>query len=105
MGTILYGDSIQSLRALDRQIDVFVNDSDHSDEYEAAEYQAIKPKLGPRAVIIGDNADCTDKLCRFAHEMDWPFLFIHEEPRDHWYHGGGIGLCVSPKLKETMAAS
>ena len=100
VGTILYGDSVQSLRAFNSQIDVFVNDSDHSQEYEAAEYQAIKSKLGPRAVIIGDNADCTDKLCRFAHELGWPFLFIHEEPLDHWYQGAGIGLCVSPKLRE-----
>jgi hypothetical protein len=103
VGKILYGDSIESLRQFDQQIDVFINDSDHSADYEAAEYQTIKSKLGPRAVLIGDDAHCTDKLWRFAHETGWPFLFISEEPRDHWYRGGGIGLCFSPKFQEAAA--
>jgi hypothetical protein len=33
-GEILYGDSITSLRALQRDIDLFINDSDHSAEYD-----------------------------------------------------------------------
>ena len=36
-GKILYGDSLKSLEAMDK-IDVFINDSDHSAEYEQAEY-------------------------------------------------------------------
>lgn len=38
MGEILYGDSIESLAALDVIIDVFINDSDHSADYEGREY-------------------------------------------------------------------
>jgi len=96
VGQILLGDSIQSLRDFDGPIDVFVNDSDHSEAYEEAEYRTIRPKLSPNAVLVGDNAHCTDALWRFAREIEWPFLFINEEPRDHWFPGGGIGLCFSP---------
>lgn len=98
VGRILHGDSVRILRDFDRSIDVFINDSDHSEEYEAAEYRTIRQKLGPNAVVVGDNAHCTDALWRFSRELEWPFLFVGEEPRDHWYPGAGIGLCVSPML-------
>lgn len=37
-GTLLYGDSIDSLKSLDEDIDIFINDSDHSADYEGREY-------------------------------------------------------------------
>ena len=98
VGQVLHGDSIGILREFDRSIDLFINDSDHSEEYEAAEYQTIRQKLSPNAVVVGDNAHCTDALWRFSLELEWPFLFVGEEPRDHWYPGAGIGLCVSPRV-------
>ncbi|MGH8488547.1 MAG: class I SAM-dependent methyltransferase [Gammaproteobacteria bacterium] len=36
-GRILYGDSVRSLAQLDEPIDFFINDSDHSADYEALE--------------------------------------------------------------------
>ncbi|MEM1269266.1 MAG: class I SAM-dependent methyltransferase [Bacteroidota bacterium] len=92
VGEILYGDSIESLRGLDETVDLFINDSDHSAEYEAAEYQTIKSKLSDRAWIIGDNAHVTDNLLNFADANGWAFSFFAEEPANHWYPGGGIGL-------------
>ncbi len=41
-GTILYGDSIESLQRMNETIDLFINDSEHSAEYEYREYQVIK---------------------------------------------------------------
>src|SRR5688572_13495170 len=55
-GQILYGDSVESLRALTDTIDLFINDSDHSAQYEAREYETIESKLSERAVVLGDNA-------------------------------------------------
>jgi predicted O-methyltransferase YrrM len=92
MGEILYGDSLESLAKLDVTIDLFINDSDHSHEYEAREYRLVAPKLSERAVIIADNAHVTDELYRFAQETGRQFLFFREEPEDHWYLGAGIGL-------------
>lgn len=92
MGEILYGDSLASLEALDVEIDLFINDSDHSSDYEAAEYRLVAPKLSERAVIIADNAHVTDELYLFAQSTGRQFLFFREEPANHWYLGAGIGL-------------
>jgi hypothetical protein len=91
-GTILYGDSIDSLTALDATIDFFINDSDHSAEYEAREYGVVASKLAPEAVIVGDNAHVSDALLTFSRSQGRHFLFFREEPADHWYLGAGIGL-------------
>ncbi len=95
IGKILYGDSIDSLSALNRKIDLFINDSEHSAEYEYAEYQIVKDKLSDFAVILGDNAHVTDKLSAFAKETNRSFLFFREVPENHWYPGGGIGIAFS----------
>ena len=88
---ILIGDSIESLQKLAVEIDLFINDSDHSAEYESKEYEIIRNKLSSKALIIGDNSHTTDSLWNFAHASRRKFLFFKEEPRDHWYQGGGIG--------------
>lgn len=91
-GRILVGDSIVSLRGLAGPIDLFINDSDHSADYEAREYEAVADKLSARAVILGDNAHVTDRLLEFARRTGRHFLFFREQPRAHWYPGAGIGI-------------
>jgi hypothetical protein len=98
-GRILYGDSIQSLRALDHPIDLFINDSDHSADYEYREYKTIEAKLSPRALILGDNAEATDRLARFSSETGRSFLFFAEQPKDHWFPGAGIGISFVPPAR------
>jgi hypothetical protein len=92
VGKILYGDSIMSLLALQERIDLFINDSDHSDEYEAREYEIIAPKLSADSIVLGDNAHVTDKLALFAEATGRHFLMFREEPKDHWYPGAGLGI-------------
>ena len=92
VGKILYGDSIKSLEALNETVDLFINDSDHSADYEYREYQTIASKLSRNAVILGDNAHVTDKLACYSAEANRSFLFFKEEPKDHWYPGAGIGI-------------
>ncbi len=96
VGTVLYGDSIQSLAQFAEPIDLFINDSDHSADYEYREYKTIAPKLGPHAVILGDNCHGSDSLPRFSRETGRPFLFFAEEPAEHWYPGAGIGFSLPP---------
>lgn len=91
-GRILYGDSIESLQNLNTVIDLFINDSDHSAEYEGREYQTIKSRLSNRAIIVGDNCHETDKLLAFALATGRRFLFFQEKPERHWYRGAGIGV-------------
>lgn len=92
MGEILYGDSLESLGALNVEIDLFINDSDHSASYEAAEYELVASKLSERGVVLADNAHVTDELYLFARRTGRQFLFFREEPANHWYLGAGIGL-------------
>ncbi|MCB2212058.1 class I SAM-dependent methyltransferase [bacterium] len=91
-GEILYGDSIESLKQFDQPIDVFINDSDHSHEYEYREYQTVKATLSARAIILGDNAHASASLLQFSRETGRNFLFLREIPEDHWYPGAGIGV-------------
>ena len=91
-GSILYGDSIESLRQFDGKIDLFINDSDHSAGYEAEEYRTISSKLSDRAIILGDNSHCTDELLQFSLQTNRHFAYFQEIPRDHWYPGAGIGI-------------
>ncbi len=91
-GAILYGDSIQSLTNLKGEIDIFINDSDHSETYEYNEYMVVLPKLSRQSIILGDNSHSTDSLLRFSVEQNRKFLFFQEYPLNHWYPGGGIGI-------------
>jgi hypothetical protein len=91
-GKILYGDSISSLEAVDEPIDLFINDSDHSAEYEGREYCVVNQRLSPTAVILGDNSHVTNELYKFSARTGRRFLFFKEQPRDHWYPGAGIGI-------------
>jgi hypothetical protein len=91
-GEVLYGDSLDTLRRFDKPIDLFINDSDHSAAYEAAEYRVIGPKLSRNALVLGDNAHATDELMSWSEEVGRHFLFWAEKPRNHWYPGAGIGF-------------
>jgi hypothetical protein len=97
VGKIIYGDSIASLRTISQQIDLFVNDSDHSAGYELEEYRTVRPNLAPNAIILGDNSHTSRSLCAFARESERKFLFFSEQPLEHWYPGGGIGICFADK--------
>jgi predicted O-methyltransferase YrrM len=91
-GKILYGDSITSLGKLNYTIDLFINDSDHSETYEQQEYEIVNEKLSSNAIILGDNSHVTDKLSKFSLKTNRKFIFIPEKPKDHWYPGAGIGV-------------
>ncbi len=92
VGEILYGDSIQSLKNFEQSIDLFINDSNHSDEYEYEEYKTIAPLINDQSILLSDNAECSNKLALFSQETDRKFLFFKEEPLGHWYPGSGIGV-------------
>jgi hypothetical protein len=96
-GSILYGDSIDSLKRFDGVIDLFINDSDHSTSYEAQEYQTVAQKLSAHAVILGDNSVGSDKLLEFSLRTNRCFIFFREQPQKHWYPGGGIGISYKRK--------
>lgn len=92
MGTIQYGDSVETLNSLEREIDIFINDSDHSSSYESQEYEIIWNKLSKNGLVISDNCHASDSLFTVSLRNDWCFQVFREEPLDHWYPGGSIGF-------------
>jgi predicted O-methyltransferase YrrM len=94
-GQLLIGDSITSLKTIAQPIDLFINDSEHSADYERREYETVHERLSPRAVILGDNAHVTSCLFDFARGTGRQFAFFREEPANHWYPGAGIGVAFS----------
>tara|TARA_B110001450_G_C17571493_1_gene460968 strand:- start:73 stop:918 length:846 start_codon:yes stop_codon:yes gene_type:complete len=98
-GQILYGDSLESLNKLNCEIDLFINDSDHSASYEMKEYELVNHKLSPQAIILGDNSHVTNELSKFSMKNGRNFIFISEKPKNHWYPGAGIGVS-SPKIEK-----
>jgi len=97
IGKIIVGDSIETLQGFTDKIDLFINDSDHSADYEHREYLTVENRLTEKAIILGDNSDVTDELAVFSRSRSRPFLFFREEPKDHWFPGGGIGISLPPR--------
>jgi predicted O-methyltransferase YrrM len=96
-GEILYGDSINSLIKLDKEIDLFINDSDHSAVYEEKEYEIIVNKLSQWGIVLGDNSHATEKLFEFSKKNNRQFIFFKDQPKNHWYQGAGIGISFIKK--------
>ncbi len=90
VGEILYGDSIESLSRFSNKIDLFINDSDHSADYETKEYETIRPKLSEKAVILGDNGPAN--IFPWSQRVGRSFAFFREAPVGHWHPGAGIAF-------------
>jgi hypothetical protein len=87
---ILYGDSIETLKKFAHQIDLFINDSDHTPGYERAEYETIAELLSPNAIVLSDNGPAT--LFDWSLSVGRRFVYVDEKPLNHWYAGAGIAL-------------
>jgi hypothetical protein len=91
-GEILYGGSFELLLKTGRQIDLFIKANDHFAANGYKEYLCILPKLANHSIILGNNSKITDGLLRFSVKQNRKYLFFKEEPLNHWYPGGGIGI-------------
>ncbi|MFI7550292.1 O-methyltransferase [Micromonospora sediminimaris] len=89
---LVIGDSVESITALDRPVDLFLHDSDHSRAYERREFAAVEAKLAPGAVLLTDNVTHTNVLAEHAERTGRRFLAYRETPANHWYPGDGIGV-------------
>ncbi|MGW4291834.1 O-methyltransferase [Micromonospora chersina] len=89
---LVIGDSVASIGALERPVDLFLHDSDHSRVHERSEFEAVEPKLAPGAVLLTDNVTATNVLAEHAERTGRRFLAYRETPARHWYPGDGIGI-------------
>ncbi len=89
---VVLGDSLDTIPALTTPVDLFIHDSWHSPEHEAAEFALVEGKLTESAVLLTDNAAETDVLIRHAEKTGRRFLYFQEEPDRHWHRGDGTGI-------------
>ncbi|MEU4676170.1 class I SAM-dependent methyltransferase [Micromonospora sp. NPDC023737] len=89
---LVIGDSIASITALDRPVDLFLHDSDHSRTHEKREFETVEGKLAPGAILLTDNVTTTNVLAEHAERTGRRFLAYRETPAEHWYPGDGIGV-------------
>lgn len=89
---LVIGDSIASIAALDRPVDLFLHDSDHSRAHERREFEAVESRLAPNALLLTDNVTATNVLAEHAERTGRRFLAYRETPANHWYPGDGIGV-------------
>lgn len=103
---VIIGDSLTSIPALTTPVDLFIHDSWHSPEHEAAEFELVEDKLMESAMLLTDNAAETDVLIRHAERTGRRFLYFQEVPDRHWHPGDGTGIAwktrsVSSSPRET----
>lgn len=89
--SVIYGDAISNLEKFSKPINMFVEDSCHTLEFETKLYNTIEDKLTSDAVIIGDNCHCCPALEKFSRKTNRDFLFMHDEPI-HWQIPAGVGI-------------
>jgi hypothetical protein len=89
---LVIGDSLASIAALDRPVDLFLHDSDHHMVHERREFDAVEKLLAPGAMLMTDNVTMTTVLAEHAERTGRRFLAYRETPADHWFPGDGIGL-------------
>ncbi|MGW5670119.1 class I SAM-dependent methyltransferase [Micromonospora sp. NPDC003776] len=89
---LVIGDSVASIAALDRPVDLFLHDSDHSRVHEQREFEEVEAKLAPGAMLLTDNVTATNVLAEHAERTGRRFLAYRETPVRHWYPGDGIGV-------------
>jgi predicted O-methyltransferase YrrM len=89
---LVIGDSLASIGALDRPVDLFLHDSDHHAAHERREFTAVEPKLAPGALLLTDNVTITNVLAKHAEATGRRFLAYRETPARHWFPGDGIGV-------------
>jgi hypothetical protein len=94
---IVCGDSLTSIPRLKTPVDLFIHDSWHSVEHEAAEFALIEEKLSPNALLLSDNAAETDVLLELAERTGRHFLYFQEMPSQHWFPGDGTGIAWFPR--------
>jgi predicted O-methyltransferase YrrM len=89
--TLVIDDSVAAIAKLGAQkVGVFIHDSEHTYEHEAAELNAVRSIMAPGAVLISDNAHASAAFKDFCAEYGLPFHLFVERPRRHFYPGAAM---------------
>lgn len=85
-------DSLSFLSSFDENIDIIIQDADHSYDYQIAEYMAGFPKMSHGGLIISDIDNKSSALMDFAEDKGEKYFTWLERPKNPFYIPGGIGV-------------
>ena len=85
-------DSLSFLSSFDENIDIIIQDADHSYDYQIAEYMAVFPKMSHGGLIISDIDNKSSALMDFAEDAGEKYFTWLERPKNPFYIPGGIGV-------------
>ena len=88
--------SLSVIKEID-QIDLFIHDSDHSQNYESKEYELVQSCLSKQGYVLSDNSHVTNSLSNWSLINGRNFMYFSEQPLNHWYPGAGIGISIPSK--------
>jgi predicted O-methyltransferase YrrM len=89
---IIYKDAVKAIDDIDLPIDFFINDSNHDPEFEKQEYEKLMKKEKVPPFIISDNSHISEELAKISFKYKRNFIFLPENPKNHWYPGAGVGI-------------
>jgi hypothetical protein len=88
-----------------RKVGMLIHDSDHTYECERFEFETALATASDPIALISDNAHATSALPDLAAERELPYGYFHEEPRDHFYPGAGLGIAIAGSARARNAAA
>ena len=76
-------------------VDLFINDSLHSYEHERFEFEtAVRCGRSPRLALYCDDSSLTPALGEVCRGLSGRSSRLKEVPKDHYWRGNEIALCV-----------
>ena len=85
-------DSLSFLSNFDENIDIIIQDADHSYDYQMAEYMVVFPKMSNGGLIISDIDNKSSAFMDFSEAKGLKYFTWLERPKNPFYIPGGIGV-------------
>lgn len=87
-----------------REIGCFLHDSLHTYEHERFELETALRHAASAFVLISDNAHASSALSDVCQNIGATYSFFREQPKNHFYPGAGIGVCIAADHAEAKDA-
>jgi hypothetical protein len=77
-----------------RRVDLFIQDSLKTLEYESFELETAAAHAGSRLLLYSDDASVTGAISRVCERRGGRSATLRELPLDHYWRGNLLGLCL-----------
>lgn len=85
IGKIVYGDSVNEIKTIDKPIDLFIHETCSESHHVRAQIDAVRNLLSANSVVAVPWP--LREFIDFSVDGGWLFLTHKDNPKDHWYGG------------------